>query len=308
VSDPLSGVADEVRIVEVGARDGLQNEAVLLPVEARIALIRDLAAAGLRTVEAGAFVRFDLVPAMAGTDAVLAGLRDLEGVRLPVLVPNRRGLRLAIDAGALDVALFAAASETFSLRNGGAGIDATLERLDEVAAKARTAGIKLRGYISCVAGCPFEGDVPVQAVVRVAEAMVSMGCTEVSLGDTTGVGTPRRIAEVVRACAEVVGLSGLAIHAHDTFGQALANVLTALELGVRAVDASVAGLGGCPFAPGAAGNLATEDLVYMLDGMGVRHGVDMDRLIRAGEAVTSLLGHAGHSRAATGFRKRKLAG
>lgn len=308
MSDPLSGVADEVRIIEVGARDGLQNEAVLLPVEARIALIRDLAVAGLRTVEAGAFVRFDLVPAMAGTDAVLAGLRDLEGVRLPVLVPNRRGLRMAIDAGALDVALFAAASETFSLRNSGAGIDVTLERLDEVAAKARTAGIALRGYVSCVAGCPFEGNVPVQAVVRVAEAMVSMGCTEVSLGDTIGMGTPRRIAEVVRACAEVVGLPGLAIHAHDTFGQALANVLTALELGVRTVDASVAGLGGCPFAPGAAGNLATEDLVYMLDGMGVRHGVDMDRLIRAGEAVTSLLGHASHSRAATGFRKRKLAG
>jgi hydroxymethylglutaryl-CoA lyase len=308
VTDPLADIADEVRIVEVGARDGLQNEAVLLPVEARIALIRDLAAAGLRTVEAGAFVRFDLVPAMAGTDAVLAGLRDLEDVRLPILVPNRRGLRAAIDAGALDVALFASASETFSVRNGGAGIDATLERLDEVAAKAKTAGIALRGYVSCVAGCPFEGEVPIGAVVRMVEATAAIGCTEISLGDTIGVGTPRRIAEVVRACAEVVGLPGLAIHAHDTFGQALANVLTALELGVRTVDASVAGLGGCPFAPGAAGNLATEDLVYMLDGMGVRHGVDLDRLIRAGETVTGLLGHPGHSRAATGLRRRKPVG
>ena len=303
--DPLAGVPPEVRIVEVGPRDGLQNEARLLSVEQRIAMIRGLAGAGLSTIEAGAFVRFDLVPAMAGSDAVLEGLRDLEHVRLPVLVPNRRGLRSAIDAGAREVAVFAAASETFSLRNGGAGIEATLARIDEVAAKAKGAGLSLRGYLSCVAGCPFEGEVPVARVVEVAEALAGMGCQEISLGDTIGIGTPARIVAVVRACAAAVGIDRLAIHAHDTMGQALANVLTALELGVRTVDSSVAGLGGCPFAPGAAGNLATEDLVYLLDGLGVRHGVDFDRLAAVGETVTALLGRAGSSRAAAGHRRRK---
>ncbi|WP_240476764.1 hydroxymethylglutaryl-CoA lyase [Geminicoccus roseus] len=308
MTDPLAGVPAEVTIVEVGPRDGLQNEAAILPVEARVALVRDLAGAGLRCIEAGAFVRADLVPAMAGTDAVLAGLGGLEGVRLPVLVPNPRGLQAAIEAGAREVALFAAASETFSQRNGGAGIDTTLARLREVAGTATAAGLGLRGYVSCVAGCPFEGEVALEAVVRVTRALVESGCAEVSLGDTIGAGTPRRIAQVVGACAEAVGIGRLAIHAHDTMGQALANVLTALEMGVATVDASVAGLGGCPFAPGAAGNLATEDLVYMLDGMGVRHGVDLDRLIRAGEGALAGLGHAGHSRAATGRRRARPAG
>ncbi|WP_223861672.1 hydroxymethylglutaryl-CoA lyase [Geminicoccus harenae] len=302
--DPLAGVPPEVRIVEVGPRDGLQNETRLLGVEQRIAMIRGLAGAGLSTIEAGAFVRFDLVPAMAGSDAVLEGLRDLEDVRLPVLVPNRRGLRTAIDAGAREVAVFAAASETFSQRNGGAGIEATLARIDEVAAKAKGAGLGLRGYLSCVAGCPFEGEVPVARVVEIAEALAGMGCGEISLGDTIGIGTPARIAEVVRACAASVGIDRLAIHAHDTMGQALANVLIALELGVRTVDSSVAGLGGCPFAPGAAGNLATEDLVYLLEGLGVRHGVEFDRLVAVGETVTALLGREGSSRAAAGHRRR----
>lgn len=304
MTDPLAAVPAEVRIVEVGPRDGLQNEALILPAATRAALVRDLAAAGLGTIEAGAFVREDLVPAMAGSGEVLAALRDLAGVRLPVLVPNIRGLRLAIDAGAKEVAVFAAASETFSLRNNGAGIEANLARLAEVADQAGAAGLLLRGYVSCVAGCPFEGEVALGQVVRVALALARLGCAEISLGDTIGVGTPGQIAAVVRACAGEVGIGRLAIHAHDTMGQALANVLAALELGVPTVDSSVAGLGGCPFAPGAAGNLATEDLVYMLEGMGVRHGVDLDRLVRAGEAVTRLLGHAGHSRAALGLRGR----
>jgi hydroxymethylglutaryl-CoA lyase len=305
MNDPLSLVPPEVRIVEVGPRDGLQNEATILCVDQRIALVRSLAEAGLRTIEAGAFVRPDLVPAMAGTEDVLAGLADLENVRLPVLVPNRRGLRSAVDAGAREIAVFAAASETFSVRNGGAGIDETVARLDEVVAKAKSQGLEVRGYVSCIAGCPYEGEVPLTQVVRVVEELVGIGCTEISLGDTIGTGTPRQIATVVRACAEVAGMENLAIHAHDTMGQALANVLASMELGVRTVDSSVAGLGGCPFAPGAAGNLATEDLVFVLDGMGVRHGVDMDRLVRAGEAVTAWLGHEGASRAARGWKKRQ---
>ncbi|HEX2529391.1 MAG TPA: hydroxymethylglutaryl-CoA lyase [Geminicoccus sp.] len=306
MTDLLAAIPAEVRIVEVGPRDGLQNEATILDVENRIALIRGLAAAGLRTIEPGAFVRPDLVPAMAGTEDVLAGLRDLQQVRLPVLVPNRRGLRSAVDAGATEIAVFAAASETFSQRNGGAGMDETMARLDEVVAKAKSQGLAARGYVSCIAGCPYEGEVPLEQVVKVTEALIGIGCTEISLGDTTGTGTPRQIAGIVQACAASAGLENLAIHAHDTMGQALANVLAALELGVRTVDSSVAGLGGCPFAPGAAGNLATEDLVFMLDGMGIRHGVDLDRLVLAGETVTALLGHQGASRAAQGWRKRQL--
>jgi hydroxymethylglutaryl-CoA lyase len=236
---------------------------------------------------------------------VLGGLRDLRDVRLPVLVPNRRGLRSAVDAGATEIALFAAASETFSMRNGAAGIDETLARLDEVAAKAKSQGLIVRGYVSCIAGCPFEGPVPVAQVVRVVEALIGIGCTEISLGDTIGVGTPRQIAEIVAACAASAGIGALAIHAHDTMGQALANVLAAMQLGVATVDSSVAGLGGCPFARGAAGNLATEDLVYMLDGMGVRHGVDLDPLVEAGLAVTRQLGREGASRAARGWRQRR---
>ena len=267
---------------------------------------------GCGRIEAGAFVRPDLVPAMAGTEDVLAGVRDLVDVRLPVLVPNRRGLRSAVDAGAAEIAVFASASETFSQNNVGAEIDETLARLDEVAAKAKSQGLGVRGYVSCIAGCPFEGQVALAEVVRVTEALLGIGCTEISLGDTIGIGTPRHIADILLACSASAGMENLAIHAHDTMGQALANVLTALELGVRVVDSSVAGLGGCPFAPGAAGNLATEDLVYLLDGLGVRHGVDLDCLIRARQGRHGAAGpcrfQQGRCRMAPSFGRSASAG
>jgi isopropylmalate/homocitrate/citramalate synthase len=290
----------EIRIVEVGPRDGLQNERAVLPVASRIALIRSLAAAGLETIEAGSFVSAERVPQMAESDAVLQGASAVSGTtgaRLPVLVPNRRGLADAVAAGARDIAVFAAASETFSRRNLNRSIAQSLADYGEVIADALAAGIAVRGYVSCVLGCPFEGAVPTARVVAVAEALCGMGCTEVALGDTIGIGTPDRARALVAEVARAVGATQVALHFHDTYGQALANVLACLELGIATVDSAVAGLGGCPFAPGGSGNLATEDLVFMLEGLGIETGIDIDAVAQAGRAVCEEIGTPSRSRA-----------
>jgi hydroxymethylglutaryl-CoA lyase len=289
-ADLFASIPHEVTIVEVGPRDGLQNEAAPVPVAARVALVEALAAAGLPVVEAGSFVSPRWVPQMAGSDEVLGTIRRRPGTRYPVLVPNLQGLEAALAAGAEEVAVFGAASESFSRRNINCSIDESLARFRPVIAGARSHGVRVRGYVSCVAGCPYEGEIAPAAVARVAAELHAMGCFEISLGDTIGVGTPRKVAAMLEAVAGEVPVAALAIHAHDTYGQALANVLTALEMGLRVVDSSVAGLGGCPYAKGASGNLATEDLVYMLDGMGVQTGVDVMAVIAAGREICGLLG------------------
>jgi len=287
-----------IHIVEVGPRDGLQNEARILPAARRIDLIHELAAAGLRTIEAGSFVSPKHVPQMADTAAVLAGLSLLPEMRLPVLVPNGRGFADALAAKAGSIAVFAAASECFSRHNIGRGIAQSLADYRPIIAEARAKGLWVRGYVSCVLGCPYEGSVPLSRVVDVATRLADMGCEEISLGDTIGVGTPDAARAVVSAVAGEIGIGRVALHFHDTYGQALANVLACLDLGVTTVDTAVAGLGGCPYAPGASGNLATEDLVYMLAGLGVETGVDLKRLTMAGRAVCSVLGTRPRSRAA----------
>lgn len=296
--DLFARVPAEVTVVEVGPRDGLQNEPAPVPHEAKVRLIEDLAAAGLPVVEAGAFVSPRWVPQMADSDRVLLAVRRRPGTRYPVLVPNAKGLEAALAVGADEVAVFGAASETFSRRNINCSIAESLDRFRPVVAQALAAGVRARGYVSCVVGCPYEGAIAPGAVANVAAELAAMGCFEVSLGDTIGVGTPRATIAMLRAAAAEVPLDRLALHAHDTYGQALANVLAALELGVGVVDASVAGLGGCPYAPGAAGNLATEDLLFMLDGMGVRTGADLDAVAVAGEAICEELGREPRSKVA----------
>ena len=297
--DPLADVPPAVTIVEVGPRDGLQNEQQVVPLEAKIRLIEDLAEAGLKVIEAGAFVSPRWVPQMADSAEVLARIRRRPGVRYPVLVPNLKGLEAALVAGADEIAVFAAASESFSRKNINCSIAESLERFAPVIERARAEGVRVRGYVSCVVGCPYEGAIAPSAVAGVAGRLHGMGCYEISLGDTIGVGTPRKVAEMVRAVAGVVPVPALAIHAHDTWGQALANVLTCLEMGIAVVDSSLAGLGGCPYAPGASGNLATEDLVYMLEGMGVATGIDAGRLAAAGAAICETIGRGSRTRVGT---------
>jgi len=287
-----------VRIVEVGPRDGLQNEPTPVPVAARIALIEGLAEAGLKMVEAGSFVSPKWVPQMADTAAVLAGLKRKAGVRYPVLVPNLQGLEGAEAAGAKDIAIFAAASESFSRKNINCSIAESIDRFRPVAARALAEERRLRGYVSCVLGCPYEGEIAPAAVAKVAKALLDLGCEEISLGDTIGTGTPLKTRRMIETVAGEVPKAKLAVHFHDTYGQALANILAALELGIAVIDSSVAGLGGCPYAKGASGNVATEDVVYMLNGMGIATGVDLDRLAQVGRAITQQLGRAPASKVA----------
>ncbi|WP_114394218.1 hydroxymethylglutaryl-CoA lyase [Oleisolibacter albus] len=286
-----------VRIVEVGPRDGLQNEPAPLALEARIALIDRLSATGLASIEAGAFVSPKWVPQMAGTAEVLAGISRRPGVAYPVLVPNETGLDAALAAGAGEIAVFAAASESFSRKNINCSIAESLTRFRPVLSRALAAGVKVRGYVSCVLGCPYEGRVESGAVARVAAELAALGCYEISLGDTIGVGTPRQAADMVRRVARDVPVSRLAVHFHDTYGQALANILACLEAGVGVVDSAVAGLGGCPYAKGASGNVATEDVLYMLAGLGHDTGVDLDAVAGIGGWISALLGRANSSRA-----------
>ncbi len=279
-----------IRVVEVGPRDGLQNETTILPVADRIDLIEQLAACGLQTIEAGSFVSPTWVPQMADTEDVLRGLRDLPGVALPVLVPNRKGLNNALAAGAQEIAVFTAASETFSQRNLNCSITESLRRLADVASTALAANVKVRGYVSCVINCPYEGSTAPFKVAEVATALAEMGCYEVSLGDTVGTGTPGSVRRLLAAVIASLPPAQIAVHFHDTWGQALANVLASLELGIQVVDSSVAGLGGCPYARGATGNLATEDLIYMLDGMGLQTGVNLMQLAQVGRTIAAKLG------------------
>jgi hydroxymethylglutaryl-CoA lyase len=287
-----------VKVVEVGPRDGLQNEAAPVPAAVKIGLVDRLSDAGLPAIEAASFVSPRWVPQLADGAEVLARIRRRRGTSYAALVPNLRGLEAAAAAGVDEVAVFTAASESFARRNVNASIAETLARFAEVAGAARRRGLRLRGYVSCALGCPYEGAVAPGAVAEVAARLVDLGCEEVSLGDTVGVGTPRAAAAVVDAVAARVGLGRIAVHFHDTYGQALANVLAALERGVATVDAAVGGLGGCPYAPGASGNLATEDLVYMLDGAGVETGVDLDAVLAAGRFIAEQLGRPPGSKVA----------
>jgi hydroxymethylglutaryl-CoA lyase len=268
-----------VRIVEVGPRDGLQNEPKILAPHDRITLVEKLAATGLTSIEVGSFVSPKWVPQMAGTAEVLRGLAPTDGVSYQVLVPNLRGMDDAIAAGAREVALFVAASETFSRKNINCSIDESLELGRAVADVAKNHDIRVRGYISCVLGCPYEGRVALRAVASVAQRLIALGCYEISLGDTIGVGTPANARHMVEAVNAVAPMEQLALHFHDTYGQALANVLACLETGVSVIDSAAGGLGGCPYAAGASGNVATEDLLYMLDGLGIGTGVDLDGLL-----------------------------
>ncbi|MGB0220514.1 MAG: hydroxymethylglutaryl-CoA lyase [Sinimarinibacterium flocculans] len=283
-------MAEHVRVVEVGPRDGLQNEARQVPAVVKIELIERLGRAGLRTIEATSFVSPKWVPQMADAAEVLAGLQRASGVSYPVLVPNLQGLERARQAGVTDeIAVFTAASDAFNRRNINASVDESLERLAPVVAQALAAGLRVRCYVSTALGCPYQGAVPLDEVVRVTRAVADMGCYEISLGDTVGVGTARAAREMYRACADAVGHERLAVHFHDTYGQALANVYACLEAGARVVDASVGGLGGCPYAQGASGNLATEDLVYMLHGLGCSTGIDLDALVDTAQWISGVL-------------------
>jgi hydroxymethylglutaryl-CoA lyase len=285
----MASDSDFVKIVEVGPRDGLQNEPREVPTGVKLELIERLAEAGLRSVEATAFVSPKWVPQMADHTEVLERIRRKPGVSYPVLTPNLKGFEAARAAGATEVAIFGAASEAFSRRNINCSIAESLERFRPVAEAATAAGMKVRGYVSCVLGCPYEGEVTPDRVAQVAAALYAMGCYEVSLGDTIGVGTPGKTKAMLEACADRVPLEHLAGHYHDTYGQALANTYASLELGVRTFDASVAGLGGCPYAAGASGNVATEDVVYMLHGLGMPTGIDLERLAATGVWISEKL-------------------
>ena len=289
---------DSVRVVEVGPRDGLQNEKAAVPVEVKVEFIRRLAAAGLRTIEAGSFVSPKRVPQMADTAEVLKRLPVNADARYPVLVPNARGMEDALAANAGEVSVFASASETFSHRNIGCSIAESIERFRPVLELAKANSIPVRGYVSCVLGCPYEGRVSEQAVASVSRRLAELGCYEIALGDTIGIGTPRQARDVIRAVAGEAGIGMLAVHFHDTRGQALANILACLEEGVAVVDGAVAGLGGCPYAPGASGNVSTEDLVFMLEGMGVATGVDLDVAVDAGRFISAHLGRETGSKVA----------
>jgi hydroxymethylglutaryl-CoA lyase len=285
-------------MVEMGPRDGLQNEPGVVPVEVKVELINRLSDAGLPAIEAGSFVAPKWVPQMADTDKVMAAIRRKPGVSYPVLVPNMKGLEGAMAAGAREVAVFAAATESFSRRNTNCTIAESLERFAPVCKTALAGGLKVRGYVSVVLGCPFEGEVEPGAVADVADRLYQLGCYEISLGDTTGMGTPGKTQRMLEAVSKRVPVDKLAGHYHDTYGQALANIFASLESGVATFDSSVAGLGGCPYSPGATGNVASEDVLYMLDGMGIETRVNMSKLLEAGQYICAALDRPNSSRAA----------
>ncbi len=286
----------QVRIVEVGPRDGLQNEKAIVATADKIDLINRLSRTGLTSIEATSFVSSKWVPQLADAEQVFAAIDKRPGISYPVLVPNAQGYERARAAGATEVAVFTAASEAFNRRNINASIDESIERFTPVVESARQDGVRVRGYVSTVLGCPYQGEVPVADVVRVARRLHALGCYEISLGDTIGIGTPHQARAMLLAVADEVPMTALAVHFHDTYGQALANVLACLEAGVGVVDAAVSGVGGCPYARGASGNVATEDVVYMLHGLGVRTGVDIDALADTGRWLASLLGRESGSK------------
>lgn len=290
ISDKHDNNADNVTIMEVGARDGLQNEPAILSVETKIDLIEALVGAGIKRIEAGSFVSPKWVPQMANSDAVFGQLNRKTNVEYSALTPNLQGLEKAIKAQADRVSVFSAASESFTQKNINCSIDESISRFSEVIREARRHKIPVRGYISCIAGCPYEGSIDISAVINVAQKLIDQGCDELSLGDTIGVGNPKQIKQIIQALQSTISLKKMAVHFHDTYGQALANTLAAIECGIRTVDTSIAGLGGCPYAKGASGNLATEDVVYMLNGLGLNHDIDLQRLADIGENISKVLG------------------
>ncbi|ACV26474.1 hydroxymethylglutaryl-CoA lyase [Kangiella koreensis] len=299
-----------VKIVEMGPRDGLQNEKQPVSTEVKLELIRRLIDAGEKHIEATAFVSPKWVPQMADHHEIMAALKSFPeaqdgSVWFPVLTPNLKGFEGALAGGAKEVAVFAAASESFSQKNINCSIAESIERFKPVIEAAKAQGVKVRGYVSCVLGCPFEGNIAPEKVAEVAKALYDLGCYEVSLGDTIGVGTPNKARAMIAAVAEYVPTSKLACHFHDTYGQALANIYACLELGVATIDSSVAGLGGCPYAPGATGNVATEDVVYMLNGLGIETGIDLTKLVDAGAYISEQLGRRPVSRAANALLAKK---
>ncbi len=294
-----------VKVVEVGPRDGLQNESTTVPAEIKVQLVEKLAAAGLPVIEVGAFVSPKWVPQMATSAEVFTRVDRQLNVSYPMLVPNLKGLELALAAGVEEIALFAAASETFSQKNTNCSIAESIERFNEVIDHAQAAAVKIRGYVSCVLGCPYEGEVSLDTVSMITQELFDKGCYEVSLGDTIGVGTAGQARELIEVLAKHVPVQQLAAHFHDTYGQALANIHAVMQCGIAVIDSSVAGLGGCPYAKGATGNVATEDVVYMLDGMGIQTGVDMDKLLEAGRFISDFLGREPVSRAATALLRKK---
>ena len=301
-------MTDSVRIVEVGPRDGLQNESTPVSVADRIAFIEALVGAGLHTIEVGAFVSPKAIPQMVNSDQVLRGVDHHPSSEFHVLVPNEKGYDAARAAGAKVIAVFASASEGFSRANINCSVAESIERFKPVITRAKADGIKVRGYISCVLGCPFDGEVKPQAVTAVAKVLWDLGCYEISLGDTIGVGTPRKARELLRAVSGAVPMANLAMHFHDTYGQALANLYAGMEEGARVIDSAAGGLGGCPFAPGATGNVGTEDVIYMLEGMGIATGIDMQKLLAATNAISRLIGRAPVSRVAAALNaKQRLA-
>lgn len=285
----------QVKLFEVGPRDGLQNESTPVDTATKVALVEKLADAGLKAIETGSFVNPRWVPQMAGSEAVFGQIQRRPGVRYSALTPNLRGLERAIAAGASEVAVFIAASESFSRKNTNCSIAEGVDRSAKLAQAALAQGLPVRGYISVAAGCPYEGEVPVTNLAPLAQALVDMGCYEVSLGDSIGVATPGKTKSIVETITTVVPLEKIALHLHDTYGQALANIYAALEMGVATYDSSIAGLGGCPYAPGATGNVATENIVYMLNGLGVAHGIDLEALVAAGDFITRKLNRRNES-------------
>ena len=291
-----TGMPDQVRLVEVGPRDGLQNEKTLIATADKIELINRLSRTGLRSIEATSFVSPKWIPQLADAAEVFSAIQRLPGVSYPVLVPNEKGYERAREVGAQEVAVFTAASEAFNLKNINAGIDESIERFRPVLERAQSDGVKVRGYVSTVLGCPYQGVVPLADVVRVSARLHGLGCYEISLGDTIGVGTPLNARAMLKAVASEVPMTALAVHFHDTYGQALANLLACLEEGVRVVDSAVSGTGGCPYAKGASGNVATEDVVYLLHGLGMHTGVDLEQLSDTGRWLAALLGRESGSK------------
>lgn len=292
----MTSIPSSVRIVEVGARDGLQNEKTIVPTDVKIELIDRLSDTGLQTIEATSFVSPKWVPQLADATDVYTAIKKKPGVRYPVLVPNLQGYERARAVGVREIAVFTAASEAFNRKNINASIDESIERFMPIMELAKADGVSVRGYVSTVLGCPYQGEVLVTDVVRVAKRIYELGCYEVSLGDTIGIGTPAKARDMLTAVAQEVPMAALAVHFHDTRGQALANILACLELGVAVVDSSVSGAGGCPYARGATGNVATEDVIYMLHGMGISTGIHLDKLIDAGRWLSAQLQRANNSK------------
>lgn len=289
---------ESVRIVEVGPRDGLQNITEIVPTDIKISFIDELSQTGLQNIEVTSFVSPRWVPQMADSTKVIRKIDRVRGVKYSVLVPNEQGMEEAIATRVDEVAVFTAASETFTKKNIHCSIEESLQHFRDVVAIAKQKKIPARGYISCALGCPYEGEVPANKVVAIAEELLKMGCYEVSFGDTIGIGTPLQVQKLIKKALKTIQPKAIAVHFHDTYGQALANILTVLQLGINVIDSSVAGLGGCPYAPGSSGNVATEDVVYLLNGLGIEHGIDLNKLINTGNDICSYLGIPNRSKVA----------